>query len=317
MWWEKKTTDLVSIQMETFESAKKVVEYLTEAKALPWLMQNEWQLVMTMRSFAEMWVTPAQWLTALWSAHKKKWDLPDTVQVIQRWVSIGLDPQEAVAGMYPVRGTVTAFGATAMKLLIMWWYRLKTIEKTATNCDVQLIKWDEIIAESIKFSQDDAKRAGLWDSTHTWKKYPQDMLFWKCVARAINQHCPEVLWWTALYEDVVEALQWDVVEPDQMFDDMHDWFEDDWEDPNANWKQEMPEWAVKIWEPIPARKLESDLFADPSFVVSEEWGVFVAHIKKAGRYIVDGRAMEWEEWDDISFTQAIQSTETLEYSKVL
>lgn len=55
----------------------------------------------------------------------------------------------------------------------------------------------------VQYSMEEAKHAGLTSSV-TWQKYPQEMLFWKVLARARKRYCPEVMDGVALYEDYQE-----------------------------------------------------------------------------------------------------------------
>lgn len=55
----------------------------------------------------------------------------------------------------------------------------------------------------MQYAYSEAVQAGL-TSNDTWKKYADDMLYWKCLARARKQVCPEVLEGVPFYEDYKE-----------------------------------------------------------------------------------------------------------------
>jgi len=234
------TTGIATINMEVFKQSKEIVEYLKEAKALPWLVQNEGQLAMVMWSFAEMWVSPAEGISALWSAHAKKWTLPDTMMVIQQGNNCGLRPQESVAGMYPVNWTVTTFGATTNKLLVKAGYRIKVLQYTSDVCEISLSHTDQGELGVVKFTKDDAIRAKLRGKAGTWTYYPQDMLYWKCVARVLKMYAPDAIGGMQIFEDVKEALH--VGDIDLSEDNALDGFAP---------SQERPKGAVQLGHVIP------------------------------------------------------------------
>lgn len=56
---------------------------------------------------------------------------------------------------------------------------------------------------TIEYKYSEAVKAGIVKND-PWVKYTDDMLYWKCLARARKQVCPEVLDGVAMYEDYQE-----------------------------------------------------------------------------------------------------------------
>lgn len=93
-----------------------------------------------------------------------------------------------------LHGTIAA---GFMKSKVDW----DVIENTSKICKIKIWYKDapERIAE-IEYRIEEAAHAGLL-SKDNWIKYPQDMLFYKCLARARKRFCPELLGGVAIFED--------------------------------------------------------------------------------------------------------------------
>ena len=106
----------------------------------------------------------------------------------------GFTPFAAITGTYVVNGK-PAFGANMLAQAIKksGKYDYRVVKKTIDGCTIRIIKagTDELIGEE-EFTQQDAQTAGLWHGP-TWKKYPKQMLFNRCITMAMRTHTPEVL----------------------------------------------------------------------------------------------------------------------------
>lgn len=77
-------------------------------------------------------------------------------------------------------------------------FRLKIVELTPTNCVIDVYRkngegeWKKVNTNS--FSWDDAKQAELTTgkNAHSWKKYPRNMLFARCVSNIWRWDCAEL-----------------------------------------------------------------------------------------------------------------------------
>jgi len=106
----------------------------------------------------------------------------------------GFTPFAAITGTYVVNGK-PAFGANMLAQAIKksGKYDYRVVKKTMDGCTIRIIDVasGDVIGEE-EFTQQDAQTAGLWHGP-TWKKYPKQMLFNRCITMAMRTHTPEVL----------------------------------------------------------------------------------------------------------------------------
>jgi len=74
-------------------------------------------------------------------------------------------------------------------------YRYLVTEKTARVCRIQFLerldgKWEVIGIEA--FTLEMAQRAKL-TSNPSWSRFPEQMLFWRCLVAGARTHCPDAL----------------------------------------------------------------------------------------------------------------------------
>lgn len=86
-------------------------------------------------------------------------------------------------------------------------YRYIVKQKTAKLCTVEFkekvdSRWESIGTET--FTMEMAVRAGL-TSNPSWKKFPEAMLFWRCLSSGVRTHCPDVI--AGVFSHLVEELQ--------------------------------------------------------------------------------------------------------------
>lgn len=106
----------------------------------------------------------------------------------------GFTPFAAITGTYVVNGK-PAFGANMLAQAIKksGKYDYRVTKKTIDGCTIRIIDTsDKTVIGEEEFTQQDAEKAGLWNSA-TWRKYPKQMLFNRCISMAMRTHCPEVL----------------------------------------------------------------------------------------------------------------------------
>ena len=106
----------------------------------------------------------------------------------------GFTPFAAISGTFVINGK-PGFGANMLAQAIKksGKYDYRVVSKTEKGCTIKIIDVasKEVIGEE-SFTEKDAQNAGLWHSA-TWKKYPKQMLFNRCISMAMRTHCPEVL----------------------------------------------------------------------------------------------------------------------------
>lgn len=174
------------LNMDDFGKMQQVANYFADAKAFPKGVDNAGKLVMIMQAGRDL----------------------------------GLTVTQSMSGLAIINGIVTVYGSVAAVLMkragrdweVIPTEKIKVKEKDAAGKDVEktkdLIKtikiWRGERVEgkeiSVSYSYSEAVTAGV-SNNDTWKKYTDDMLYRKCLARARKQVCPEVLDGVALYED--------------------------------------------------------------------------------------------------------------------
>lgn len=160
------------IDLEWFEKIKTIAEYFVQSNALPKGVDNAWKLVMVLQAWKDLWLSVTQ----------------------------------SMAGIALINGVVTVFGNVWALMMKRAWYDWKIIESTSKVCKIKIWKWESeekaTKTDEVEYSFEEAKFAGIvkWP----WLSYPQEMIYWKCLARARKRVCPEVMEWVAIYEDYQE-----------------------------------------------------------------------------------------------------------------
>lgn len=176
------------IDPEGFKRMTDYVDYLVEKKALPPNIQNAGQYLVQLQTWEELWLTRMQ----------------------------------ATSGITIINGVPTVFwqvAASLMKKFVDW----DIVESTSKLCKIKIRYKDnpERTAE-FEYKIEEAEHADL-TKRDNWKKYPQDMLYYKALARARKRFCPDVMNWMAIYEDYqdvvkTEATIIDADESDELID---------------------------------------------------------------------------------------------------
>lgn len=122
-------------------------------------------------------------------------DVKDAAQAVVKVLcgrELGIGDIAAMTGIYIVKGRVT-MSANLMASLIKrsgkYNYRVTRME----NDGVTIVFYegkDEIGTSS--FTADDAKAAGLWNSSDPWKKTPRNMLFARAMSNGAKWFCPDI-----------------------------------------------------------------------------------------------------------------------------
>ena len=164
-------TEIKSFNFEMYNNFKIVAKDFWESKAIPKWIQNAEQLCM----------------------------------VLQAWYDLGLNITQSLSWLYIVNWIVTVYGTMAWLLMKKAWYDWEVLESTSKLCRIEIWKiWSDKKSQ-IEYIIEEAQFAWLLD---WWmgirRKYPKDMLFWKCLSRARKTFCPDALWWMPVYEDYQE-----------------------------------------------------------------------------------------------------------------
>lgn len=143
---------------------------------------------------------------------------PDAKQVAQALTklvygqSLGLSAAESMSGLYIVKGRVSMSYPTIGRLIkTSGRYDYTVKEHTDKKCSIEFLKkrefpnkdgkmiweWVPCGPDSV-FTIEEAKIAGL-TSNETWRKYPKNMLFARCLSNGARYYCPDALGGTPVY----------------------------------------------------------------------------------------------------------------------
>lgn len=160
------------IDLDWFEKIKTIAEYFVQSNALPKGVDNAWKLVMVLQAGKDLWLSVTQ----------------------------------SMAGIALINWVVTVFGNVWALMMKRAWYDWRVIESTSKICKIKIRKWESedkaTKTDEVQYSYEEAKFA--WIIKWPRLSYPQEMLYWKCLARARKRVCPEILEWIAIYEDYQE-----------------------------------------------------------------------------------------------------------------
>lgn len=115
--------------------------------------------------------------------------------VMMSLLELGLQPSiQMMSRLYVINGKAEVDGFTMNLLIRNAGGKIESIEKSNTRCELRGIRPDGS-EETAEFTIEDAERAGLTTgkNAHSYKKYPADMLYWKCLSRLARQHFPEMI----------------------------------------------------------------------------------------------------------------------------
>lgn len=122
---------------------------------------------------------------------------------IQAGQEVGIPPFAAMSGFHTVNGKPAA-SARLMGALIKKSgdYDYDVVETTEKQAVIEIwpIK-DPKRKKKVTFTLKDAERADLLkgNNKETWRKYPEQMLFARCISKAITQHCPHLFYGSQVY----------------------------------------------------------------------------------------------------------------------
>lgn len=129
--------------------------------------------------------------------------VPEYFMVLQAGNDLGMDLAQIHNSLAIINGRVVMWGKEVLARAKRAGYKIVYSEKTDTKVTVTISKDGESHTES--YTIDQAKKAGLM-TKDIWMKYTQEMLTHKCVARAIDNFCPEVLGGFSMKEDMDDSV---------------------------------------------------------------------------------------------------------------
>jgi hypothetical protein len=96
-------------------------------------------------------------------------------------------------------------------------YDFEIVERTAETCTLRFLRDGEpvnsgegLAGPDVSFTMEDAERAELKNSKgQMYHKYPEEMLYWRCMAKGVRIHFPELLSGQPVYVDVEMGVEAD------------------------------------------------------------------------------------------------------------
>ena len=119
---------------------------------------------------------------------------------IMAGLELGIGPFAAMAGFHVIQGKVEmASNLIAARIKGSGKYSYRVLKHTRQECEIEFSEGETVVGTS-DFSIEEAKDAGLLGNP-TWKKYPKNMLFARCISNGAKWHCPDVMSGIPVYHE--------------------------------------------------------------------------------------------------------------------
>jgi hypothetical protein len=136
-------------------------------------------------------------------------DAKDAAQAVVKVLAgqeMGIGAIAAMTGIYIVKGRVTLSAnlmAAQIKRSGRYNYRVTRLDDA--GCEIVFTEQGQEIGRS-SFTAEDAKAAGLWNSSDPWKRTPRNMLFARAISNGAKWYCPDVFSGPVYTPDEIEAV---------------------------------------------------------------------------------------------------------------
>lgn len=126
---------------------------------------------------------------------------------------LGVSPMLALnGGIWNIQGKIEISARLMNGLIRRAGHSIKIIETTDEICTLLGTRTDGDFV-TLSFSKADAEKAGLWGN-NTWKKYPADMLYNRCMSRLARRLFPDVIGTAYVEGEIREAKEIEKKEKD-------------------------------------------------------------------------------------------------------
>lgn len=180
----------------------------------------------TIRQQMEELVSSTQFARALAGSGYFK-DTLQTAQAVTKIMigkELGIPPSASVMGINIQNGRVGFSAELIAALLKKHAYSWKFVQHDAARCEIacyhngKAITHEDGSPARVAWTIEDAKRAGLTEprgaskEMSVYERYPEDMLFWRCITRFMRRFAPEVTKGFAGYtpDEMMEIEQADI-----------------------------------------------------------------------------------------------------------
>ncbi len=119
---------------------------------------------------------------------------------------LGVSPMLALnGGIWNIQNKIEISARLMNGLIRRAGHSIKIVESTDEICTLLGTRTDGDFI-TLSFSKADAEKAGLWGS-NTWKKYPGDMLYNRCMSRLARRLFPDVIGTAYVEGEIKEAKE--------------------------------------------------------------------------------------------------------------
>ena len=119
---------------------------------------------------------------------------------------LGVGPCQALnGGIWSIQGKVEISARLMNGLIRRAGHSIKVVRSDDECCTLNGTRTDGDSFE-VSFTKQDAEKAGLWGS-NTWKKYPSDMLYNRCMSRLGRRLFPDVIGQCYVEGEIKEAKE--------------------------------------------------------------------------------------------------------------
>ena len=145
----------------------------------------------------------------------KEINVAQAALMVQAGRELGLPPCQSLRSFYIVNGRLAMKVELQLALARKVGVKLAKLEEGADYCEVTLVRGDEAV--TTRFSDADAKRAGLLDQGYSWARYPREMRRWRAIGAALRLIAPDVVL-GLLSPEEAESIPPDEMEPPRAID---------------------------------------------------------------------------------------------------
>ena len=111
--------------------------------------------------------------------------------IMQYGIELGMSPIAALQNIDVIEGKLSMSGSMiAAKIKSSGRYDFKPVEASTKRAEILFLQNGKEQGTA-SYSWEDAQRAKL-AGKFNWKSYPEDMLWWRCMARGARRFCPDV-----------------------------------------------------------------------------------------------------------------------------
>lgn len=142
----------------------------------------------------------------------------DTAAVMTMMLSareLGISPMAALnGGLNIIQGKVEISARMMNAMIRRSGHSINTNKSTDEICELTGKRADNDNEETVSFSLEEAKKAGLVKPSGGWQKFPSDMLYARALSRLARRLFPDVIGCSYVEGEIVEAKV-EVVEPEK------------------------------------------------------------------------------------------------------